>query len=723
MALLERLQLGFSRELPVLFQVEKGECGLACLAMVASYLGALTDVAELRQRFPVSRKGATLERLIKIATELNLVPRAIRAEVHALSYLRTPCILHWQAAHFVVLKEVSPHHATIHDPALGVRKVPLSELAQLFTGVALELSPNTDFRVQPRREKITFQQMMGRIVGLEQWLLQLGGLAIAIEALTLIGPFFIQWVTDQALVAGDRELLCALMAGFLVLLVIQAAITAVRGWSIMVLTTTFNLQWLGNVFAHLLKLPVIYFEKRHLGDVLTRFNVIAAIQNTLTISFIEAIIDGLMAIGALVMMLIYSKALAVVGVVCVLIYTVLRWLSYGAMRRASRESIVLEARQQTLFMETVRGMPSIRIFNGAEQRVSRWLNLTVDQKNSALRRQRLQLVFSTASSLLFGAAAILVVGLGALAVLDNKAFSIGMLLAFAAYNDQFARRTSGLVDKLFEFKLLEVQIARLADIVLAKEEPNLGSEAALASPEELAPSLEVRHLKYRYDESGPFILEGCSFKVAPGEIVAITGPSGCGKTTLIKAILGLLPVQSGDVLLGGLSYRQLGLGACRDLLGVVMQDDRLFAGSIADNISFFATQPDFALIETCAAQAKVHGEISAMPMRYNTLIGDMGAPLSGGQKQRIFLARALYRRPKIVLLDEATSQLDRDTEVAIVKTIRELGLTCILATHRPEVHGLANRVLELHRGRFMDEEMRRVLASKGQHARPVFARE
>src|SRR5712691_1105541 len=355
MSLLERLQLGFSRELPLIFQAEKGECGLACLAMVASYLGASSDVAELRQRFPVSRKGATLDRLSRIATELNLVPRAIRVEVDAMSYLRTPCILHWQSAHFVVLKDVSPHHATIHDPALGVRKIPLSELSQLFTGVALELSPNTDFRAQPKREKITFWQMMGRVVGLEQWLLQLALLAIAVEALTLVGPFFIQWVTDQALVAGDRELLSALIAGFLVLLAIQVAITAVRGWSIMVLTATFNLQWLGNVFAHLVKLPVLYFEKRHIGDVLTRFNVISTIQNTLTVSFIEAIIDGLMAIGALTMMLIYSQQLALVGLACVMIYTMLRWLLYGAVRRTNQESIVLDARQQTLFMETVRG--------------------------------------------------------------------------------------------------------------------------------------------------------------------------------------------------------------------------------------------------------------------------------------------------------------------------------------------------------------------------------
>ncbi len=702
MSILERLQFGFSRELPIVLQVEKAECGLACLAMVASYFGFRTDLADLRRRFAMSRKGATLERIVKIAGELDLAPRAIRVEVDAFPYLRVPCILHWKSAHFVVLKEVTQNHATIHDPAVGVRKIPFAEVSEVFTGIALELSPNAEFKGRGPRQKITVQEMMGKIVGLRQWLLQLVLLALAIETVTLISPFFIQWVTDQALVAGDRELLAALTIGFLLLLIVQVGITAIRSWSILVLSTTFNLQWLGNVFAHLLKLPIPYFEKRHLGDILSRFNVISTIQNTLTISFIEAIIDGLMAIGALVMMLIYSASLALIGLVGVLIYAALRWVLYGALRKTSRDAIIFQARQQTLFMETIRGMQSIRIFNRGEERVSRYLNLTVDQKNWDLRRQRLQLLFTTTSNLLFGSAAILVIGFGALAVLDTKSFSIGMLLAFVAYNDQFSRRVSGLIDKLFEFKLLEIQTARLADIVLAKEEPDTGPQGMVASHGELAPTLEVRNLRFRYAEGEPFVLDGCSFKAEAGEIVAITGPSGCGKTTLVKAILGLLSVASGDVLFGGLSFKQLGLSAYRDLLGAVMQDERLFAGTIADNISFFATDPDFELIETCAKQAGIDKEINAMQMRYNTLIGDMGAALSGGQKQRVFLARALYRQPKVLLLDEATSQLDEETEISIIKTIRELRLTCIIATHRPQAIALADKAVGLGRRRFAD---------------------
>jgi ATP-binding cassette subfamily B protein RaxB len=697
-AILERLEFGVGRKLPVILQIEKTECGLACLAMIASYFGFATDLADLRRRFAVSRTGATLERIMKIAGELNLAPRAIRVEIGALRYLRVPCILHWGSGHFVVLKEASRDHAVIHDPAGGVRQLPSAEVSKAFTGVALELSPSPEFTARPKREKISLRQMMGKIVGLRQWLWQLVILAAAIETVTLVSPFFIQWITDQALVAGDRELLFALTVGFLALLVVQTAVTVVRRWSILVLSATFNLQWLGNVFSHLLRLPVLYFERRHLGDVLSRFNAIHAIQNTLTIAFIEAIIDGLMAIGALVMMLVYSPALALIGIVCVGIYALLRWVMFGTLRRSSHEAIMLDARQQTLFMETIRGMQSIRIFNRAEERVSRWLNVVVDQKNWVVRQQRLVLVFSTAGSFLFAAAAILVVGFGAAAVLDNKAFSIGMLLAFVAYNDQFARRVSGLVDKLFEFKLLELQTARLADIVLAKEEPDSTREGISACGD-LEPSLEVRNLRFRYAEGEPLILEGCNFKVEPGQIVAITGPSGCGKTTLVKAILGLFPMASGEVLLGGLSSKQIGLSAYRDSLGVVMQDERLFAGTIADNISFFATDPDFERIETCARQAGIHDEINAMQMRYNTLIGDMSAALSGGQKQRLFLARALYRQPKVLILDEATSQLDKETEIALIKTIRSLGLTCIIATHRPEAIALADKSVALERRR------------------------
>jgi ATP-binding cassette subfamily B protein RaxB len=252
--------------------------------------------------------------------------------------------------------------------------------------------------------------------------------------------------------------------------------------------------------------------------------------------------------------------------------------------------------------------------------------------------------------------------------------------------------------------MLGLQAERLADIVLTAPE----EESAAASPiDGVEPSLETRALSFRYSDTEPFVLLNCSFRVEPGESVAIVGPSGGGKTTLLKILLGLLSATDGKVLVGGIDIQKLGIDRYRKLVGTVMQDDQLFAGSIADNISFFDPAPDHGAIEHFARLAAVHDDIAAMPMAYNTLIGDMGAALSGGQRQRILLARAMYKRPRILFLDEATSALDVQKERAVNDSIRALNLTRIVIAHRPETIASADRVIVLQGGKVV-QDLRRV---------------
>jgi ATP-binding cassette subfamily B protein RaxB len=371
---------------------------------------------------------------------------------------------------------------------------------------------------------------------------------------------------------------------------------------------------------------------------------------------------------------------------------------YAPLRRATEEQIVHAARQQSHFLETVRGIQSIKLFGRQEVRRSRWLNLVVDTMNRDLSTQKLGLVFRSANGLLFGSEKVAIVWVGALLVLDS-AFSIGMLFAFVAYKEQFSARVSGLIDKLIELKMLQLQAERLADIVLTPpEEENAGS-----APAAIEASLEVSDLSFRYSDTEPFVIQNCSFRIEPGESVAIVGASGGGKTTLMKLMLGLLQPTDGKIRAGGIDVQRLGLAQYRRLVGTVMQDDHLFAGSIADNISFFDASPSHEEIEHAARLASVHDEIAAMPMGYNTLIGDMGAALSGGQKQRILLARALYKKPSILFLDEATSALDIHREKAVNEAIKQLSLTRIIIAHRPETIASAGRVIVLKGGRVVQD--------------------
>jgi ATP-binding cassette, subfamily B, bacterial CvaB/MchF/RaxB len=696
------LRFGSARRLPVFLQTEAAECGLASLGMIACFHGHRIDLAGMRRRFTVSLKGATLAYLMQVAGRLHLAPRPLRLELDELSQLRAPCILHWDLNHFVVLKSADARGAVIHDPAFGLRRVSLADISRHFTGIALELSPTAEFHPADDRRPVHLRNLLGPVVGLNRSLAQIFILALALQAIAVVSPFYMQWAIDGAVVSADRDLLTVLGLGFLMLAVVQVALTLLRAWVVLYLSTTLNLQWLANVFSHLLKLPVSWFEKRHLGDVVSRFGAVNNIQRTMTSSFVEALIDGVMAIATFAMMLVYSAMLTGIAACAVALYGTLRWAFYDPLRRATEEHIVHTAKQQSHFLETVRGVQSIKLFGRQEERRSRWLNLVVDAVNQDLATQKLGLGFRGANGLVFGIERVAIVWLGALLILDS-AFSVGMLFAFMAYKDQFSARVAGLIDKLIEVRMLNLQGERLADIVLTPPE----EESSSLPGDAIDASLEVRGLSFRYSDMEPFVLLNCSFCVTPGESVAIVGPSGGGKTTLLKLMLGLLASTDGKILAGGIDIQKLGIDRYRKLVGTVMQDDQLFAGSIADNVSFFDPAPDQAAIEHFAKLAAVHDDIVAMPMAYNTLIGDMGAALSGGQKQRILLARALYKRPRILFLDEATSALDVQKERAVNDAIRSLNLTRIIIAHRPETIASAERVIVLQGGK-VAQDLRRV---------------
>lgn len=699
---LSQLSFWRGKRLPVLLQTEAAECGLACLCMVASYWGHRIDITSMRRRFSVSLKGVTMKGLMAMAQGLSLQTRPLKLDMQHLPELKLPCILHWNLNHFVVLKSVSASHALIHDPSVGERRLALAEFAKHFTGVALELSPSAKFEKIQETQDFSLLSLMGRVVGLKRGLGQLLLLGLALQVCALVAPFYMQWLVDEALLAADRDLITVLGCGFLLLVVVQTAIGAVRSWVTTVLATNLNLQWLGNAFAHLMKLPLPYFEKRHTGDIVSRFSSIQNMQRSLTTQFVEGVIDGVLVLGTLAMMLLYSPTLAAVACVAVVLYVLLRWAIFHALREATAEQIIHAAKQQTHFMESVRGVQSIRLFGRNEERRVGWMNALADQFNAELRISKLSVSYQTANTLLFSAERVIVIWLAALAVLDNR-FSVGMLFAFISYKDQFSQRMAGLIDKLFELRMLRLHGERVADIVLtATEEETVEVEI---DPDTISAAIEVRNLTFRYADSEPNVFSGLNLTIPEGQCIAVTGPSGCGKTTLIKLLLGLLEPSEGEILIGGVKLEHLGLCNYRQLLGTVMQDDSLFAGSIADNICFFDPMPKQEQIQACAALAAVHGEIAAMPMGYNTLVGDIGSGLSGGQKQRIMLARALYKNPRLLVLDEATSHLDVWNERAVNVAIQKIALTRIIVAHRPETIAMAQRVVVLQQGAIVQDVM------------------
>ena len=513
-----------------------------------------------------------------------------------------------------------------------------------------------------------------------------------------------QWVVDQALVTQDRNLLSVLGIGFLLLALVQTGVTALRAWVLMVLGTTLNFQMGRHLFGHLIRLPIAWFDKRHIGDVVSRFASLNTIQHTLTASFFEVFIDGLMALVTLAMMILYSGQLALVGVIAAGLYAALRLALYRPLRLATEEQIIRSARVHSHFLESVRGIQGIKLFVREEQRMMTWQNLVVDTFNAGIRVQRLGILYQGLNGLLFGIENVITIWLGALLVLETangSGFSVGMLFAFVAYKTQFVSRIAALIEKGLELRMLGLHMERVSDIALAT--PELRDDPATVGTTPVGGSIELNDVAFRYADSEPLVLKKVNLRVEAGESVAIVGPSGCGKTTLIKLMLSLLQPTEGHIMVGGVPLSHLGIARYRGTVACVMQDDSLFAGSITENICFFDPQPDHLRIETSARLAAIHDEIIAMPMQYNTLVGDMGTVFSGGQKQRILLARALYREPKILFLDEATSHLNIELERRVNGAVRTLNLTRIIVAHRPETIASADRVVAFYDGCLTDD--------------------
>lgn len=685
------LRLGWGKVLPCILQAEATECGLTCLAMIAGFHGYRTDLQTLRQRFAVSLKGMSLAHLIDVASKLNLSSRPLRVEMDALGDLACPAILHWGLNHFVVLQGVKGGRFRVHDPAIGVKELGADEVSKHFSGVAVEMEPSLVFERRTEKRSLGLRRLMGKVRGLKTSLLQVMVLALALEIFALVTPFLTQWIIDDALVSGDRDLLTVVVIGIVLLGVLRSSVTFVRAWVLVHMGTNLNVQWVSNVMGHLLRLPMAYFEKRHMGDIVSRFGAVSAIQQTLTTSFVAGLIDGLMAITTLVMMFIYSVPLGMLAVGSALAYGILRLIRYDALRMASEGQVVRGARLQTQFMETIRGMQAVKLFNRQADRKSRYVKLAVDMANTGVEVQRLTLGFQTANGLLVSIEGALVLWIGSRSVLDG-AFTIGMLIAFIAYKDQFISRVSSLIDKSFELRMLRIQTDRLADIVLTAPEPDASPTASVAP--DLDASIELKNVRFRYSENEPWIIDGVTLRVADGESIALIGPSGCGKTTLVKIMLGLLQPVEGEVLIGGVPVQKFGLSSYRALVGTVMQNDTLFAGSLEDNICFFDSSPDLARVVSCAKLACIHEGVAKMPMGYHTLVGDMGSVLSGGQTQRLLLARALYKRPRILFLDEATSHMDAVLERHISTAISALSITRIVVAHRAETIQMSGRVVQ-----------------------------
>ncbi|MBK8158737.1 MAG: peptidase domain-containing ABC transporter [Rhodospirillaceae bacterium] len=679
----------FGAQTPLIRQGTVAECGLACLAMIAGHYGYRADLNGLRLRHQPSLRGMNLRQVLNLAARLNLSGRAVRLEPEQLGQLRLPAILHWGLDHFVVLDAIKGRKFRLLDPAQGNRLVGPEEMSKQFTGVAVELQPNGDFRPADIRRRLNLTSLWSRITGLKRNLAQVLTLSVLLQAAAMTAPLQLQLTIDQALVKSDRDLLLVILIGFAGLGGIVAVTSFLRRIVVLQLGQALAFGMVSNVFNHLIRLPIAWFENRHVGDVVSRFESTTTIKDFIAGNLIGVILDGIMAVITLAILFVYSPMLAGLVAAGLAITLSISFSCIPLFQHLTEERLAAAAKEDSVFLETLRAAPTIKLFGREAERFALWQNSYVGIMNTRRRYEMtdasIDLLLALLVTLIGGGIAYLAANM----VMDQR-LTIGMMMSFGAYQAYFSGAVTTLVQTVTDYNMLDVHMDRLADIVLEKSSTG---QAERGAELQLVGHIELKNVSFRYHPDEPAVLENVSLVIAAGETVAITGASGGGKTTLMKLMAGVLRPTSGELLIDDLPMQSIGEASLRRQVAVIQQDDQLLSGSIADNISFFDTESDLARVETAARLAAIHDDIVTMPMGYASLVGDMGSSLSGGQKQRIMIARALYHQPRILFMDEGTAHLDLDIERTINNNLRGLDITRIIIAHRPDTVRIADRVL------------------------------
>ncbi|MFV3126715.1 peptidase domain-containing ABC transporter [Niveispirillum sp. KHB5.9] len=692
---------------PVILQSEPSECGLACLSMIFASFGRAVSLADLRRATPTSFRGTTLRQMMAIATDHGLECEPYRLELDHLKGIRLPAVLHWDMRHFVVLVRASRRYAWIHDPAIGERRVPWAAISDHFTGFVMLVRPSPHFERSPGKSGaagsgFNVSTLLTRALTMQGGIPLLIGLSLALQVLTLGLPLFSQVLIDDVILRGRHDMVASMFVVFAIVAVMSLLTMTARGLFSVSLGTTASLDLMNWIVYRLLRLPTTFFEERSTGDILTRLSPLRQIQRTLTDNVVTSLSEGLMSVVLLVIMAIYDLwSTVIVLTVVAAKLTLVRFIG-RRMKVLTNEASVAASAESSLLLEAIRNIVPLRIF-GLESMVhSRWGRRVFDSMHAGERAAmgNLGLMVSTEALTLLQTAAVLALGVQSV---EDKTMSVGMLVAYIAFMGQLTGKVSKLESAIVDLTTTAAHVARVAEFVaepLTSGGMTAGGGARrLPGKTESEVGLTLAQCSFRYAPHLPWLFQDLSLDIQPGETVGIVGSSGVGKTTLLNLMLGLRAPTLGEIRVD----RDRITPATRHLMpyrmAVVMQGETPFAGTILDNISLFEDEPDLARVHWAAGMAALDDDIRNMQMRYDTLVGEAGVGLSAGQRQRLLIARCLYQMPQILILDEATSNLDPQTEAKIVDNLASLRMTTVIVAHREAALRRAAQVYQLTGGR------------------------
>jgi ATP-binding cassette subfamily B protein len=691
------------RRFPFVRQLDAMDCGAAALAMVCRHWGRAVSLARIRQLCFTSTDGTSLRALCRAATELGLAARPVKASMRNLPRMPLPAIVHWEGNHWVVVYDVTDQHVRLADPGLGLRRLPRAEFEARWSGYAA-LFDYTDAFAQAPVETASLAWLRPFVRPFSSVLARAAGLAVVASALQMVLPVFTQVIVDRVLVEQDVGLLNVLVVAMLAALAFMTLAVMVQRYLLSFVAVRVDAATLDFLTRKLLALPMTYFTSRRTGDIQRRLAGLRQVREFMVQSAVTGLTACVQLAASLILMVVYSPLLAGVFLLSAPLYVALMRFSARKLRPIFDDLEEGFGRYSSYQIDAIRGIETVKAM-GAE---AAFREMMLGQFHRIARRQFRAdftvMAYEAAVGLVTFLTMALFLYVGARQVMDG-ALTIGALVAFNALVGLANAPIVTLLGLWDNLQLAQVLLDRLNDVF--QQEPEQGRDhSRLAPVRSLEGRLGLRTVGFRYGgPESPAVLEGISLDVPPGRMVAIVGRSGSGKTTLVKCLAGLLEPTEGTITYDGVDLRTLNYRDLRRQIGYVLQENHLFDDTIARNIAFGEDEPDMDQVIWAARVANAHDFIERLPLGYETKIGESGLALSGGQRQRVAIARAVYHRPPVLILDEATSSLDTESERAVKENMDRLleGRTSFVIAHRLSTVRDAGLIVVLEKGRLVEQ--------------------
>lgn len=708
----QRVTIAHRRRVPVILQMNEVECGAACLAMILSYHGRRTRIAECRTLCESGRDGVTARTLAQAARSLGLQVKAFSLEPTHLQDLQLPAIAHWNFDHFVIVERWSPKWINIVDPANGRRRLTAEEFAASFTGVVLTFMPGVHFERRSTGICLAWRGYLRHLFqasGIVSLFAQILLASLLLQVFGLAIPFFTQALVDRVLPSQGVHVLTILGLGMLIVVLARMVTSYLRAILLIALQGRLDSRMMLGFFEHVLSLPFRFFQQRNSGDLLMRLSSNMVIRETLTSQTVSIILDGVFVLVYLVILLARDSFFASLALGIGLLQIALLLGTSRRMHDLTQRDLAAGVESQSFLVEALSGIATLKACGAEERARDRWSNLFFSELNISLQRDHLSALIETATTGLYSLSSLLLLWVGAVQVLDGS-MSLGTMFALNAIATSFLLPLASLVMSGQQLLVVGAHLERIADVVEA--EPEQDPQTVQIAPR-LNGRIELKGVGFRYDPAAPWVLRDISVTIEPGQKVALVGRTGSGKSTLAKLLLGLYSPPEGEVLYDGIPLQRLNYRTLRSQFGVVLQEPFLFSGSIRQNLAFNDPHLSLAQLKEATQRAAIHEEILQMPMGYNTKLAEGGMGLSGGQRQRLSIARALAHQPAILLLDEATSHLDVVTEHLVDQNLSDLSCTRIVIAHRLSTIRNADLILVLDEGTIVERGSHEELLVQG----------